>query len=568
MKKIAILALAAITTITGCDIDRLPNDRYSADKIMADKAAALDILLNGCYAKMKNAADVFHRTGEYPGDNICKDKPTTNPFGTYITYQHTVNNGQLSSTWNNAYTIISQASDLMKLASEGESAAVDQKLGEAYYMRGQMYFYLARVFARPYYQDPDKNLGLPIVNGMPEDIVNLKLPDRSTIRETYDQAISDLKKAESLMTKFTSAAYVSKYAAQAMLAKVYTYMSGTFENPDQKYAESAAAYANEVIEKGPFKLLNRDVFMKYNEYAPDNAVQTETIFAVKFVASEITNYSAQIGSMYATIGEVGWGEIYASAKYLDLLYETGKGKDAREAFIRPDYKLTDGAKIRAFRFIYNVKNSSNALTGYSYKQGVATVGGDGLLTSVNMGTEASPKMYALKLVDKDKKKYSIEYNGETYIGDDDYYMNDSQGHPKFFIYKCSLQDGVSHLYSPTITRLAEMYLIRAEANAKMGKYTDALKDLNIVRERSLPGEGYKSLDVTNAHRLIMKERQLEFAFEADRGFDVYRVGETMTRHYPGYHNGLEEFQATSPLAIQYIPQSEINAYPGTLTQNP
>lgn len=24
----------------------------------------------------------------------------------------------------------------------------------------------------------------------------------------------------------------------------------------------------------------------------------------------------------------------------------------------------------------------------------------------------------------------------------------------------------------------------------------------------------------------------------------------------------------APLAIQYIPQSEINAYPGTLTQNP
>lgn len=28
------------------------------------------------------------------------------------------------------------------------------------------------------------------------------------------------------------------------------------------------------------------------------------------------------------------------------------------------------------------------------------------------------------------------------------------------------------------------------------------------------------------------------------------------------------YPATSPLAIQYIPQSEINAYPGTLTQNP
>ena len=89
-----------------------------------------------------------------------------------------------------------------------------------------------------------------------------------------------------------------------------------------------------------------------------------------------------------------------------------------------------------------------------------------------------------------------------------------------------------------------------------------------VRTRSLPNAGYKSLDATNAHELIMKERQLELAYEADRGFDVYRVGDTMKRHYPGFHDGVPEYPATSPLAIQYIPQSEINAYPGTLTQNP
>ena len=92
--------------------------------------------------------------------------------------------------------------------------------------------------------------------------------------------------------------------------------------------------------------------------------------------------------------------------------------------------------------------------------------------------------------------------------------------------------------------------------------------MNTVRTRSLPNAGYKSLDATNAHELIMKERQLELAYEADRGLDVYRVGDTMKRHYPGFHDGVPEYPATSPLAIQYIPQSEINAYPGTLTQNP
>lgn len=43
MKKIAIVALAAAATfITSCDIERLPYDKYTEDKIMEDKDAAVD----------------------------------------------------------------------------------------------------------------------------------------------------------------------------------------------------------------------------------------------------------------------------------------------------------------------------------------------------------------------------------------------------------------------------------------------------------------------------------------------------------------------------------------------
>jgi len=60
---------------------------------------------------------------------------------------------------------------------------------------------------------------------MPEDMDNLDLPDRSSVKDTYEQVLSDLKKAEELMSDFKSPAYASKYAAQALLAKVYMYMS-------------------------------------------------------------------------------------------------------------------------------------------------------------------------------------------------------------------------------------------------------------------------------------------------------------------------------------------------------
>ena len=398
----------------------------------------------------------------------------------------------------------------------------------------------------------------------PEDVENLNLPDRSTVKETYDQAIGDLKKAESLManSEFVSAAYASKYAAQALLAKIYMYMSGTFENPDQTYAKESYEYADKVIKSGQFTLLDRTNFMKYNTYAPDNASQTETIFAVKFIASDWSDWGDPLGSMYAEIDGQGWGEVYASAKLMDLLHETGKNTDAREAFIHPQYKTDDaGNQIPGFRFVANLYTDGK-ISQYVYRQGETKEVGGKLITTIEN------QEYELTPVDVQNKRYSINYKGETYTGDYDYIMLESQGNPKFFSYKCSKEEGYPHLYSPVISRLGEIYLIRAEAEAKMGNYGDALNDLNTIRTRSLPNAAYTTLNASNAHELIMKERQLELAYEADRGFDVYRVGDTMKRHYPGFHDGVPEYPATSPLVVQYIPQTEINAYPGTLTQNP
>ena len=120
---------------------------------------------------------------------------------------------------------------------------------------------------------------------------------------------------------------VYKRQAQALLAKVYMYMSGTFENPNKEYAQLSYNYANEVIESNQFSLLSRSTFMTYNELAPDAASQTETIFAVKFIASDWDDWGSPLGSMYAEIDGQGWGEVYASAKYMDLLHETGKNTD-------------------------------------------------------------------------------------------------------------------------------------------------------------------------------------------------------------------------------------------------
>ncbi|MDE5711300.1 MAG: RagB/SusD family nutrient uptake outer membrane protein, partial [Bacteroides sp.] len=89
-----------------------------------------------------------------------------------------------------------------------------------------------------------------------------------------------------------------------------------------------------------------------------------------------------------------------------------------------------------------------------------------------------------------------------------------------------------------------------------------------IRKRSIPDAGYASLDASNAADRIDKERQLELAYQAERSYDVFRNGKSLTRRFPGPHRQLEDVAASDYRVTYYIPQNAINAYPGTLTQNP
>lgn len=112
-----------------------------------------------------------------------------------------------------------------------------------------------------------------------------------------------------------------------------------------------------------------------------------------------------------------------------------------------------------------------------------------------------------------------------------------------------------------VFRLAEEYLIRAEARAQQDNISDALADLNVVRTRA----GIPGVAVTNQSDLlssIQHERQLELFSEwGNRWFDLkrtYTVNSVMSALKPNW-------QPTDTLFP--IPQTEINSNP-FLTQNP
>ena len=605
VKNIIIFSLLLATSalFSACDIERFPYGSIADEEIRQDPLTHLDALLSGAYAQLaRNWSDPMHRMGEYAGDNVTIRGFTTDDFWDFISFARNPNNGRLTQFWNTSYRAIAQASNIINMIEPGQSAAIDNSIGEAYFIRGMVYFYLVRVFGRPFWDNPDRPLGgVPIVNGTPDDVINVVLPDRSTVREVYQQAINDLNRAIELMTIDRGNTFASVVAAQALLSRIYLFMSGTYENPNVQYAQLAIQYAQKVIDSDRHFLLPRERFMRYPRYIPSQ--NQETIFALKRVAAEFSGWDHFFGfqGMYANIGGMGWGEMFASAYHLDLLHETGRNDwfnniivDARAAFIEPVWAPVPAGQTEAdmmrFRFIRKLYNVDGVQTGYTYMQLPFTESG-GVKTARHLVRAATADVteivdyYVLTPVDAAQGIYSIEFinrrggaaietiiSTETITGFIDRMMRTNNGHPEFYIVKSSREGEESHLHSPVISRLAEIYLNKAEAAVKVGNLPMALTALNAVRERSLPGQGLSMATfAANPAFYVDRERHMELAFQAERSFDIFRNGGTLTRRYPGAHNAMLEIPADDFRVMFFIPQSAINAYiasGNTLTQNP
>lgn len=98
----------------------------------------------------------------------------------------------------------------------------------------------------------------------------------------------------------------------------------------------------------------------------------------------------------------------------------------------------------------------------------------------------------------------------------------------YYPYKYKIKFGNDIKEYSMIFRLAEQYLIRAEARVRLGKINDAISDIDVIRKRS----GLPLIMETNANinkaallTLILKERQVElFTEQCHRWMDLKRTG--------------------------------------------
>lgn len=113
-----------------------------------------------------------------------------------------------------------------------------------------------------------------------------------------------------------------------------------------------------------------------------------------------------------------------------------------------------------------------------------------------------------------------------------------------------------------ILRMGEMYLINAEAANELGKTGEAAASLNAVRNRAGLANTTAS-GQSDLRMAIWHERRWEMGMEYDRFFDLVRqgrAGEVLRAQGKNFVDGVNE--------VFPIPQNEIAASGGKLTQNP
>ena len=568
MKKIFSTIVLLPLLLAGCvNLDYMESDALTGALLSSNPAAAV-YTTDGIYALMKDYAEFrngvsqnntfirqYFLLSELKGDNICFSNTSTDPFWDAATYRDDANSANSAYMWVICYKLIYAANTNIGGMDEsaGLSDSEKQLLGENYFLRAFFHFTLCNLFAKPYSFGAD-NPGVVLRIG--NDFSETK---RATVGECYDAIEADLVKAIGLMTpeaKREDNGYASKEAAQALLGRLYLY-----KGEWQKCVDTCT----ELLGTDPLSHLETEVTTLFST-APTSK---EVIWCVDITDSDIANMppKGNLASLYdspdGTQG-TGWGELYVADPLLDLMERFPQDKRYKDLVrlhnSKPGLTVTWGV----------LDDVNNCLAQAVVKPNVDVATG----TITSSVTDNGDGTYSFTYDGKALK--AVPDNTSTKICDDfpGYILNDaaktrcyvrevmptpvitskgavvwettgtsirSGGYPTWFCEKFSHQVGLSYPISSSfiLLRYAEVILNRAEAYAHLGKDSQALADINVVRTRAgltgaaqmtsgnLAGRGYPT--VLDA---VLDERRLELYYEGFRVLDLVRNQRDIDRRFP------------------------------------
>ena len=300
MKIKSIITLLSLVFILGsCDklLDLEPGNEVLED-VALQTTEDMQNLLNSSYDVMANTYyGAYQNLGELLSYNLSI--PRAHNDYTEVYNRATIFfNGTVGDLFGEPYTSIYRANYLMDSYDLIDDFKEEDRIrleAEAKFIRGLSHFEIVNLFAQPYgYTSDNSHLGVPLrLSVTPE-----ALP-RSTVKEVYDQVLADLNYAKDNLPEHNGI-YADRYAAYAMLARVYFQM-----NDFEKAAEAAAV----VINEGNYVLDSLNV--RWSE-----EISSENIFTLVIASSD--NRNKAFNNYRSDNTEIP--ELYASREYVEGLY--------------------------------------------------------------------------------------------------------------------------------------------------------------------------------------------------------------------------------------------------------
>jgi starch-binding outer membrane protein, SusD/RagB family len=451
-------------------------------------------------------------------------------------YQINSDFAALSVFWNNAYIGIARANAALDIISRAKDkgivtqALADRLTGEAYFLRGMTYYYLAGSFG-----------------GVPLELSSITtgLSPRSSQDSVFMQVVTDMKQAETLLLSKTQlatadlgratkgAAYGFEGAAQMWL-KNYTAALTAFNNPELT---------------NNYHLLPH--FADVNEY--DHQNNDESLFEIQFDlpsgGSQSWDGSWQNGGELAWIDDFSWPEEVSNFGYdygnpgLWYSYQAGDLRKALTIIGPGDSIVSPGIIARG-----GIKSYPLVISGFAAKD-PRYIGDDGKIINT-CGTTSRPWFGV-----SDQKR-SGYYCAKKWR---DPNLNGNSGNQTIF----GSQNQI-------LLRYAEILLDRAECKVHTGDIPGAMADLKLVRDRAWGGaapavmqdganwNGSPSSPITDPLQMVLSEYRHELTGEYSLFYDLRRAGEGVAAAF--IHNAYGTDQTSTPQPYPYGPTADGKAH--------
>ncbi len=304
---IFLFSVSSVGIFTSCSdkLDLEPAQSIS-ENIALDTDRNVKNVLNGAYNVLKRGS-IYG--GELPrnaellgGDGEILFVGTYGGPRQMFNKQMIAENEDIRIQWMDSYNAINVVNNVLSAIPIVNEEDRDRVEGEALFIRSMVYFDLVRFYAKTYEAGQvNSQDGVPLVLTPTRGINESNLVKRNSVEDIYNQVISDLTRAASLLPE-SNGIFPGSGAANALLARVF------LQRGDYAKARDAA---NDVIESGAYAL-------KSNYAAVFNAdvAGSEDIFAI-----EITNQDASsAATVFWSVPEFGGrdGDIEILPGHLDL----------------------------------------------------------------------------------------------------------------------------------------------------------------------------------------------------------------------------------------------------------